>query len=141
MSNNNLWLQLDHFERWEWKYDPDKASPELVLIMDRLREYAGVPVHIHVCWAQDGHAPQSYHYTGQAVDFRFGDGLRPMEEFAAICAMPELMGIGYYPLWGPRPGWHVDIRREPARLYWYHDGNTYLYGFKNIILALGGRHG
>lgn len=138
---NSLWDKLDHFARWEWKDDPDKASPELVLIMDRLRAFAGVPIHIHVCWAQDGHAPQSYHYTGQAVDFRFGNGLTPLEEFAAICAIPEFMGIGYYPLWGPRSGWHVDIRQQATRLYWTHNGHDYLYGFKHIATVLGGQYG
>jgi len=82
----------------------------------------------------------SYHYTGQAVDFHFQEGLSPKEEFAAVCAMPEFMGIGYYPLWGPRPGWHVDMRSKRVRLYWCRNNSFYHYGFKHIAKALDGNN-
>ncbi len=135
--NSAFWKQIEFFEPHEWQQDPTKASPDLVRALDRARKLAGVKILIHVCWAGDGHSESSYHYTGQAVDFHFGPGLPPAQEFAILAAQPEFGGIGYYPGWYPRPGWHVDLRDwSDGRLYWIRAEDVYRYGTRPLALTL-----
>lgn len=136
----SLWETIDCFVPEEFQDDPERCSPIMILTMNRLRRLSGMPIIIHQCWAADGHSERSYHYTGQAVDFHFAKGMTSLEEFAAVCAVPDFMGVGFYPFWSPRPGWHVDLRASRTRLYWYKGHSGYLYGFKNIVKAFGGRY-
>lgn len=129
----SYWDNIQHFEPKEWQKDPGKASPVLVYAVDNARHMAGVPIIIHACWDDSGHSEQSYHYTGQAVDFHFEPGLTKLQEFSALAAQPEIGAIGYYPEWQPRPGWHVDVRNwNSGRLYWSRQGGIYQYGVRAL---------
>lgn len=130
-----VWERVRYFKRDEWPKDPDKVSPNLVLAMDRLREVAGVPILIHVAWEESGHASQSYHYKGQAVDFHFAPGLTHQEEYQRIADLGLFGGVGFYPHWGPRPGWHVDLRKDTLRWVQTKD-KTYAYGRDALTRAL-----
>lgn len=136
----DLWKGVKHFSRDEWKDDPSKAAPELVLLMDKIRGFAGQPIIIHVCWAKDGHSEKSYHYTGAAVDFHFESGTEPISywrEFVMLSRFRDLGGIGFYPHWEPRPGWHVDIRNAFRRRYWVRKKNgEYRYDDEAIVKHL-----
>jgi len=115
------------------------AAPNLVVAMDNIRGIARVPAVIHVCWDDGGHSEKSYHYTGQAVDFHFSDqGQSPLYELLCILSVPQIGGIGFYPQWSPRPGWHVDIRDWSAdgKLYWVARDGKYQYGQDAITQAL-----
>ena len=127
------WSKVKYFKSHEWGKEPDKAAPALVYALDRAREMARCPIIIHVCWAQDGHSDRSFHYTGQAVDFHFGDEISCIRQFAALAAQPEFGAIGFYPHWDPRPGWHVDLRGwTDGRLYWVRQNGVYRYGVQAL---------
>jgi len=121
---------MKYFKKSEWKNNPDKVSDLLKDSLDLVREYAGVPIHIHVAYDDSGHSNNSYHYKGKAVDFHFG-GLTPLEQFACIKMIADLRGVGYYPWWN-NPGWHVDLR--PDNLFWLSSKKgKYIYGNKKFI--------
>lgn len=131
------WNEIKYFSKWEWKKDPDKATPELVQAMDQIRELVGVPAIIHVCWDDGGHSERSFHYTGQAVDFHFADqGQSYWRELLAIMSVPRIGGIGFYPFWSPRPGWHIDIRSDKLRTFWMRLDGEYQYGVEKIVAAI-----
>ncbi len=129
------WDEIVHFRREEWGQDPDRVAPRLVSLLDAVRQTAGVPVIIHTAWSASGHAAQSYHYKGEAVDFRFGGALSPVDAFTILAAFP-FGGVGFYPEWSPQPGWHVDLRPGPRRLFWVGTAGRYRYGPQALAQAL-----
>lgn len=116
------WTKVKNFKREEWITDPDKVIPELIYLMDELRDFIGKPCVIHVAWEDGGHSSTSKHYTGNAVDFHFRnidplDCYDMIEKF--IASKPEYSnnyGIGLYPYWN-RIGFHLDIlaRTKPGK--------------------------
>ncbi|MGE4298313.1 MAG: hypothetical protein AB7E47_09825 [Desulfovibrionaceae bacterium] len=137
------WKAVRHFAPEEWGHDPSRVAPELVLRLDAVREAAGVPLHVHVAFDRGGHSPASRHYAtaerplADAVDFHF-DGqadLSPLEEFALLAGF-GFGGMGYYPDWLPRPGWHVDLRPASPSLVWVRAGGAYRYGPRALAQAL-----
>ena len=130
-----FWSKIDFFEPWEWKDDPEKSSKTLIIALNRARMMTfsqkfpnGIPIHIHVCYEESGHAENSYHYSGEAVDFHFSPGTDCWHELIILAAQPEFGAIGFYPNWSPRPGWHVDIRKRKSKLYWSYTNGEYRYG-------------
>ncbi len=109
------WALVRHFQPREWGGDPSLVDPDIVYRLDRARHLLGRPCMIHVAHAVTGHAPRSYHSLGRAVDFHFGPGASLAEELEALLAA-GFTGIGCYPGWAPRPGWHADNRRRP--MFW-----------------------
>jgi uncharacterized protein YcbK (DUF882 family) len=133
------WSRIRYFSRREWGEGADKVDFALVERMDGVRALAGVPVHVHVAWADSGHSPNSMHYRGLAVDFHFGPGLTPLQEYAVLAAY-HFGGVGHYPFWRPRPGWHVDIRPARPGLMWVRT-DDYHYGWRPFADALAGNIG
>ncbi|MGE4296831.1 MAG: hypothetical protein AB7E47_02280 [Desulfovibrionaceae bacterium] len=143
-----FWKTIKHFAATEWGRDPARVSRELVRRLDAVREAAGVPLHVHVAFDHGGHSSASRHYAtkgrplADAGDFHFGAGpdgyLSPMEEFALLARF-GFGGIGWYPKWSPRPGWHVDLRPDmPAVVWVQRQGTTYRYGHRSLAEALAG---
>lgn len=130
------WSDVSNFTREEWGSEPNRVAWELILLADRIRDEAGVPFNILNSWAQDGHSEKSFHYTGQAVDFYFGGNLLPFEQFALLSSYPEVGGLGWYPGWKPKPGWHIDIRRQSPRIMWTRIGGVYHYGWADLARSL-----
>ena len=107
------WSSIRHFKPEEWKHDPERISWDVVMLMDEMRDAAGVPVTIHVAWDNNGHVNDSSHYTTQrdfacAVDFHF-KGWQLLDQWLFAERFPW-NGIGIYPFW-TYPGLHVDLRR------------------------------
>jgi len=99
--------------------------------MDALRGVAEVPIIIHETAAVEGHSPNSYHYFNKkrfclAADFHFSSGLELIDEFLLILSFPRIKGIGFYPNWAPRPGWHIDLR-PTSRTIWCKPAKNYSY--------------
>lgn len=117
---------IKHFRKQEFRHDPDKVSLEAARRLDRARELAGRPIHVHVAWAPDGHAPKSAHYDNPctAIDFHFSPGLTPLQELQILLAA-GFTRVGHYPGWSPRAGWHADLRPEP--LFWLCRNGAYAY--------------
>ena len=121
----------------------DRVNPLAVLALDQTREAAGVQVIVHYIFDPDGHSPRSRHYVTEdrpkadAVDFHFGGGLTPPQELAVVMGMGPWGGIGYYPHWSPRPGWHVDLRPAKSngqRTLWWRDAKgEYHYGWRALL--------
>jgi len=128
------WSRIRHFRREEWAEDPDAVDFGLVRRLDAVRAEAGLPVHVHVAYARAGHSKNSYHYKGMAVDFHFDPGLSALEEFTLL-ASHGFGGLGHYPLWRPRPGWHADIRPGASAVLWFFDGE-YHYGWSGLAAVL-----
>lgn len=121
---------IEHFQRDEWKRDPDKVSPVLVVTLDAVRDATGrpgTPIVINQAWDPDGHGENSGHRDdpATAVDFRF-KGLTFAQQLAYLDAEPRFTGIGFYPEWRI-PGWHGDIKDRPARTFWICRKGVYLY--------------
>lgn len=130
------WEQVHHFRPEEWRDDPSKVSPELVLILDHFRSMINAPVIIHCAWQQDGHSLKSYHYTGQAVDFHVEGA--PLElQYSVLASIRDIGGLGFYPGWN-LPGWHVDLRSGKDRLEWRRKDGLYAYGPTVIWNAIKG---
>lgn len=107
------WSTIRHFTRAEFPKDPDRVSPDVVLLMDEMREAAGVPIIVHVAWDDSGHVGDSSHYSttrdyAMAVDFHFV-GWPLLDQWLFAERFPW-NGIGLYPHWNA-PGLHCDLRR------------------------------
>jgi len=133
------WKTIKHFNPKEKWGDPEKMDYRLVWMLDRLREKIGKPIIIHCGYATDGHAENSYHYKGQAVDFHveggafnFHEGWKSVTlEFRnrrmdrKVFFMQEkfwFLGLGIYPHWN-NPGFHLDL--GPARSWWQNAEGGY----------------
>ncbi|RLB06429.1 MAG: hypothetical protein DRG83_00170 [Deltaproteobacteria bacterium] len=101
------WNQIRHFRQDEWGRW-EFVDPRLIYMMDQLREEIGAPIIIHEAYATSGHAKNSYHYIGKAVDFHIKTKKSFRTQLAVIMRI-GFTGIGFYPWW-EHPGWHVDIR-------------------------------
>ena len=107
------WSGIRHFEREEWVHNPDKITWDVVLMLDEMRDAAGIPIAIHVAWDSGGHQSDSAHYTirteeASAVDFHFV-GWPLLDQWLFAERFPWV-GIGLYPFW-QHPGLHCDLRR------------------------------
>ncbi len=84
-------------------------NQELILRLEALREFVGRPVIIHEAFATSGHAPNSQHYLGNAVDLHI-EGFSLIEMYLAAERF-NFTGVGLY---GPdvwrNPGLHLDVR-------------------------------
>ena len=90
----------------------------LVYWLDKLREHVGKPVIIHNAYSTDGHAENSYHYRGLAVDFHV-KGMSPVELFFQILKFP-FQGVGLY-----RWGCHTDLRSSGIKKLWRRKNGVY----------------
>uniref|UniRef100_A0A6H1ZFP0 Putative peptidase n=1 Tax=viral metagenome TaxID=1070528 RepID=A0A6H1ZFP0_9ZZZZ len=114
-----IWDHIKNFNREENWGNPDKINGALLLLLDKLREIIGHPIHINEGYNDKGHAEKSQHYLGNAVDFYIeGSPLKEAYELLKD-ALIELnvwhnVGLGIYPHWN-NPGFHLDIRGEMSR--------------------------
>lgn len=122
-----------HFKRAEFKDDPYKIEKDLVNKIRNMRIEAGKPFHIHCAWADGtGHAPNSRHYMGEAVDLDIV-GMTLINQ-VKLAYKHGFTGIGAYPGWST-PGIHVDVRHTRPT-YWIEPANKkgtgeYVY-FSNV---------
>ena len=100
---------------------PLKMELELLMLLDEMRSVAGVPFVIHSSYELTGHAAESQHGDGSAIDGHFlAMGVIEQYLFAEQFNPP---GLGFYPFWN-RPGIHLDVRplapyKKAAR--WWRD--------------------
>jgi len=129
---NKIWNHLDHLSPEEQWGDSSKVSGLILLAVDAIRDYCGWKFYIHNAYALGGHAIDSYHYKGLAVDGHF-DTLIPydiqivkVEEALHDLQLGNFMGVGIYPDWN-NPGFHFDARGYKAR--WGFVGKYVSYEF------------
>ena len=127
------WSEIRHFDRDEFKNDPDRIAWDVVLLLDEMRDAAQVPILIHVGFDSSGHVEDSSHYAkhteyATAVDFHFV-GWSLLKQWIHT----EKFGwysVGLYPFWSS-PGLHVDLRRigrdhpQMGRRWWRDQSGVY----------------
>lgn len=111
---NDLWGKLRFFSRNEKWGDPDKMDPDFVVQLDNFRGVIGFPFHVLSGYSSSGHAENSYHYKGRAVDGRF---IRPgsreslsLAEHVLIAIRAPFGGVGIYTWGSGGPFLHLDDR-------------------------------
>ncbi len=134
MAGLNWITDVRHYALADWPHDPRLVDPGLVLDMDVICSEAGVKFCVHEAYATSGHADDSYHYRGLAVDGHFAPGLTPAQQFRLLY-LRGFGGVGWYPGWN-NPGWHVD-KRPGARVFWFREGDRYVYGLSPLLARLG----
>lgn len=107
-------LHVHNFEKNEWKNEPDRVLPELVLTVDALTAhmkmlYPQTFCNIHVAYESSEHREDSKHYEGRAVDLHF-QGIPLFFQFT-IANQFKFTGIGVYPHWR-NPGLHLEIEAD-----------------------------
>ncbi len=126
------WSKIKYFSKSEWEPSADKVNPELILIMDAMREFARKPIAIHCAYDLSGHANKSQHYLGNAVDFHIMS-LPLMEQFL-IAEKFRPTGLGLYPYWNT-PGLHFDLRPLRPTIVaarWWRDSDGSYHGLNSI---------
>lgn len=133
----SVWDRLEFFHPDENWGDPSKMDPLLLMILDTARAAFGRPFIVHCGYETDGHAPNSFHYLGRAVDFHIKTDMPFSEQVRKLVQILEdvdvmvmtrygvsfdlqadmLCGLGIYPTWN-NPGFHLDTRGWRAR--WGH---------------------
>ena len=73
-----------------------------------LRNELRAPMVVHVGFSRSGHAADSYHYKGLALDFHVPNAA-PRHILSVIDALGHFGGVGFYPWWN-NPGFHIDHR-------------------------------
>lgn len=115
----SIWNKLQYFTKKENWGNPDKIDPSLLFVLDAVRDLVGHSFIINCGYKTDGHAKNSQHYQGKAVDF-YVKGIPFKEAYEKINqALLELniqneVGFGVYPQW-EIPGFHLDVRGTRAR--------------------------
>ncbi len=118
--------------------DPKKMDYVLIWMLHRLRRTIGKPFIIHCGYETEGHAPNSYHKKGEAVDFYVRgreeidvpeDGITSIESWCCVnyTFLSEIVnmfdiGVGIYPYWN-NPGFHFDL--GDRRIWWQDEKGKY----------------
>lgn len=123
-----IFKRLEFFTKEERWGDPERVNGALLLTLDALRRRIGLPFVIHCAYKRGGHAQNSQHYLGNAVDFHiegiaFPQALALLELALAEHNLSEHVGLGIYPEWHT-PGFHLDVRGTKAR--WGFVGGNYV---------------
>ena len=127
---SDFWPSLRFFKRTEGFGNPDKMNEAFMRKLDDFRAYSGYPFKILEGYASSGHAPNSYHYQGLAVDMRLVDSKGEalgVDEHLVLAMRAPFGGIGIY-TWSPMgPFLHFDDRpfHDRRRIWVCRDKGKY----------------
>lgn len=118
------WLQFSqYFNPMECGEDMDMRF--MIRVMG-LRALLKAPMIIHAGAEKTGHAPNSYHGLGRALDFHV-PGKDPREVLFLIDTACCFGGCGWYPYWS-HPGFHIDDRPRDKYIRWISpEKGDYIY--------------
>lgn len=110
---SDIWKHLKYFTPSEFSY-PEKMSPSFLYKLDQFRQKVGIEFRITEDYATKGHAANSMHYKGRAVDGRFFRNGQPVKidemiRIALICPFSFGLYTDSY-----APFFHFDDREEKA---------------------------
>ena len=110
--------------------DSNQVNGLLLRILDEIRAEVGAPVLIHAAYETSGHASNSEHKRGDAIDCHFKGvtlwrAYQGIQKVLAKYNLVDRVGIGVY-FWWNSPGFHIDLRG--FGLTWYsRSSNNYVY--------------
>jgi len=78
------------------------------------RKALDIPMIVICGYETSGHAPNSYHYVGRALDFWCKQN--PRKTMRLIDRLGLFGGVGFYP-WGAHKSFHIDDRDESPEKY------------------------
>jgi len=102
------WQRIEYFTPDEPWGDWTKVEKNVIFLLDKMRGDIGHPIVIHCAYDSSGHATNSQHYLGRAVDLHIKDV--PLIEQYLLAERYGWRGIGMYTDWNT-PGLHLDLRR------------------------------
>lgn len=129
-----LWNYIKNFSPKEAWGSAPAMNGTLILLMEAIRNLWGADEGfvIHCGYESSGHATDSYHKKGDAVDFHIKSALTLPEQSLRLSKIllglqvQSRVGLGIYPDWN-NPGFHLDVRETYAR--WGRIGMSYVsYG-------------
>ena len=117
--------EMRHFEESEFQGWFESMSPQLLALLDALRELWGAPIFISSANGAVGRTSGGgYHdfiVQGEvrAVDIQPSglDNAKKVREFFTLAKSLGFTGIGFYPQWN-RAGFHIDVRPTGALATW-----------------------
>lgn len=110
--------------------DSNQVNGLLLRLLDEIRIEAGTPFIIHAAYETSGHASNSEHKRGDAIDGHFKGitlwrGYQAIQKVLKKYNLQDRVGIGIY-FWWANPGFHFDLRG--FGLTWYSlSANNYVY--------------
>ena len=109
LSNILIWSQLKHFNPGENWGNYEKMDLRLLWNLDQVRKELARKISVHCGFEIAGHAPNSFHKLGMAVDFHV-ENTKPEELYDLYCYFLTVWhgGVGVYPFWN-NIGIHLDI--------------------------------
>jgi len=119
--------------------DFNKMNGLLLVLLDEWRAEVGHACTIHCGYELSGHASQSYHAIGDAVDCHFSGvslwtAYSALQRVLARYNLQNKVGIGVY-FWWAKPGFHFDLRGFPLTWYSERSGN-YVYDKSGAIAKM-----
>jgi hypothetical protein len=91
-----------------------------------LRKRLNLPMIVHAGYSTIGHAPDSYHGKGMALDFHV-ENASPRRVLLEIDRLGVFGGVGWYSWWN-HPGFHIDARPLDRYQRWYSPrAGEYIY--------------
>lgn len=126
MPKSKIWNFINHFSMFENWGNPNKISGILLLVINAVRDILGLPIRLSSpAWSDHGHASNSYHYKGMALDGYITRSVFTVFEILDnfIKALEDKLQIhnyalGYYPWWNDKKcvGIHFDVREK--QVFW-----------------------
>lgn len=120
--NVAAWKMIHNFS-WHEFNEPMKMDQDLLFKLDTMRTWVGRPFIVHASYEAEGHAADSLHPYGKAVDGHF-EGLTAIEQYM-LAEQFNWGGLGFYPHWN-QPGLHLDTRFVPPgekAARWWRDAD------------------
>ena len=126
-----IWKYLKHFSPNEKNHegksawgDSNKVDGLLLRVAEKIRIKAGLPMVVHCAYDLSGHASDSEHFRGGAIDFHITgmdkDYKKLYQAYQIIMQvlkemhLEEYAGLGIYLDWS-NLGFHLDLRGYRAR--------------------------
>ena len=117
-----FWNTIKHFTPNEME-DPtgENMNEEFMILFEAMRVELDCPIRVYQGFGLKGHSKKSYHGShdgsGRAADWT------PLGKNIVEClpiVIKYFNGIGIYPYWKPKAGFHID-NRDTEKIMWIRD--------------------
>lgn len=119
-------IELQHFDKSEFRGWYDLMDEELLLKLDELRDRLGSPISISpaegAIGRRMGSQKRSYHNLDFHQYVKAIDVMPATDDLTKVFRLAKAVGfggIGIYPHWKPRHGLHLDVRPKQYKRRWF----------------------